>query len=1562
VEQVDPSSGLGCYYNATSGVTSWERPTEEEEEIFTSENLNGVEEGPTRDNNDDDLNDDEEEKEENDETTDDLPDGWTEAKDPTNGQIYYYNSTSGVTSWERPANVEETRNSSDSSLGDKNEEESVNDNDDDDDDDDDHDDNEEKEEDVDEVPDELPDGWVESEDPISGQTYYYHNESGETRWERPTAEETEIDLAMDEDANKKRTDEVVDGSDSGDNGDSVENILDDAIGGVLPDGWVEGKDPSTGQTFYYHSESEETSWERPTMKGVEVELPDVLDDDTPQALIDDSELVVDNEYENERNAFEETPVEGKINETNIPVLSLADGWEEVDDSSTGETYFYHSESGETRWERPMKDEMEKELTLKSVEMDDTNEMDVIDENEIVNEDQDIFEPLPEWWVENEDETSGKIYYFNSLTGEVNWDRPKAEIPLDETEKAGLECEGDSEIVEEEEEVEYSETGTPPLPDNWIESTDPTTGEIYYYNIESEETSWERPVSFKVPVEDEDLPIEPNIEYEQRTSAEVEELTGDDNDCDCEPSETEDLDEWEEVDDPSGEKSYFFNRTTGETSWDRPTRMVSKTTTIVPPESSDEKDNQIRDDNDKDSDDLLEGWVEVVDPSSGDSYWFNSETQETTWEKPSKPVDNNDVGTFQDESMDVDGKEDMVNETSNVDQDRNIRDDWVDVQDPQPEEKMNEQETLIPTLPEGWVESTDPSTGQVFYWNEITDETSWERPKEDPPTTDTISIVAPAGTFNDKVDESIVTRLILEIENERRKFGVIGPFTAGDSTVIEYINNKGKSDDILWQLISIAAKSNGKLRSEYGVDDKLGPEAAIVKLLLGESINERPATPRRKKKRSDIIVEEKNEAEMKGRDLIVRVEDHLIHGEREDAINDAMAGGDFATALLVASMCGPEAYKSVAQKFATHRFRTDSPMYTTTSLFSGKVDAPSFWGEKPDELVENWKDNLAAILNNRTLGWDKVVLSLGDKLKEIGRIEEAHFCYMVCGHPIKSPTETETRLALLGCDHSDARNLALLTNESLNAFERTEAYEWAKRQANPAACFGPFQPFKLVYAMLLADAGKITEAQQFVKSIRLPADIAKLSDFPDINKVSVSQMFDESEAFKLACNEIKHRLQSQDSPQIQYAELLENGNSLDIDTTRIQRVAENRNGNMSRRQKGITNAVSGPPSDLNDSRSILQRGGMEQHVVPMSNNDAALDSTFMTAKSNLMDISGYTLEGTGENVHSSNKGQTNRTSLVNKKVRNVTTTGKGSCPKPVDLNPVPIGEGANKFLRTTGSTTKQQSIAKDTTTNIPPPQSGTEPPNSKKSEEHEQQISSTMNPVVVSTPKAQERPKPAPVTAPPVMTGRKAEKPMTPGPASGSKTPKAPNSGLFRGMKSYLVKRFNPDAKYCELPDNEEKPYYDNDSKRWIFPGDDPTEVAKPLAPPPTIGKMPTEEVKSTETEDDGIKDPFAAMMAAPVNRTLSAKRRPGGIGGGRFPPGMMGGAGAGPPSMSSPPGMMGGGGGPSGMSSPPGMIGAGSPPGMMMPAQFSVFAPKPAAAAAVAVAKEDPPNTTETTK
>ena len=321
-----------------------------------------------------------------------------------------------------------------------------------------------------------------------------------------------------------------------------------------------------------------------------------------------------------------------------------------------------------------------------------------------------------------------------------------------------------------------------------------------------------------------------------------------------------------------------------------------------------------------------------------------------------------------------------------------------------------------------------------------------------------------------------------------------------------------------------------------------------------------------------------------RNSIVRVQDLLIRGDRENAIEEAISVGDFATALLVASMCDPDTYKNVAQKYAESKFRIDSPMYTTALLFSGKLEAPSSrksgnWGVKPDELRGNWKNHLAAIINNRTVGWDKIVLSLGDRLNEIGDIKEAHFCYMVCGYPITSPTDEETRAALLGCDHSDTRNRTLLTEESLVAYGRTEAYEWAKRQGNQDAYFATFRPFKLMYAMLLADDGQITQAQRYVQSIRLSTDIAR-SASSEIKKVSVSQMFDDDVAFELACNEIRQQLQSKDGPKLKYSELLLNGGSLDITTPR--------------RKKGDTKAGPGPSNNFDQSRSILQQqGGNEQ---------------------------------------------------------------------------------------------------------------------------------------------------------------------------------------------------------------------------------------------------------------------------------------------------------------------------------------------------------------------------------
>jgi hypothetical protein len=88
----------------------------------------------------------------------------------------------------------------------------------------------------------------------------------------------------------------------------------------------------------------------------------------------------------------------------------------------------------------------------------------------------------------------------------------------------------------------------------------------------------------------------------------------------------------------------------------------------------------------------------------------------------------------------------------------------------------------------------------------------------------------------------------------------------------------------------------------------------------------------------------------------------------------------------------------------------------------------------------------------------------------------------------------------------------------------------------------------------------------------------------------------------------------------------------------------------------------------------------------------------------------------------------------------------------------------------------------------------------------------------------------------------------------------------------MTKRLNPDATTADLGGGMEA-YYDEKLKRWIFPGDDPAEVAKPLAPPPTM--TPKKEVVEEEKNNAPL-DPLAAMMAPPPRSVHRSTPRPAG--------------------------------------------------------------------------------------
>ena len=89
-----------------------------------------------------------------------------------------------------------------------------------------------------------------------------------------------------------------------------------------------------------------------------------------------------------------------------------------------------------------------------------------------------------------------------------------------------------------------------------------------------------------------------------------------------------------------------------------------------------------------------------------------------------------------------------------------------------------------------------------------------------------------------------------------------------------------------------------------------------------------------------------------------------------------------------------------------------------------------------------------------------------------------------------------------------------------------------------------------------------------------------------------------------------------------------------------------------------------------------------------------------------------------------------------------------------------------------------------------------------------------------------------------------------------------------GIRDKVTKWLNPDATQADLGEGMQA-YYDEKLKVWVFPGEDPAEVSKPIGPPPTTplaapgpGPGPSSSAVVTATAAPS-NDPLAAMMAPP---------------------------------------------------------------------------------------------------
>eukprot|EP00934_Nitzschia_sp_Nitz4_P008522 Nitzschia sp. Nitz4//scaffold34_size148208//91553//101858//NITZ4_002988-RA/size148208-snap-gene-0.209-mRNA-1//1//CDS//3329548819//8512//frame0 len=1567
-EVVDPSSGQTYYFNEVTQETFWDPPTEESSpgaeepaqvmgenvnvDIINSEQeaMDELNEVPIiADESNGHVSEPTEAPVEGTAVPDDtLPLGWMEVVDPSSGQSYYYNEMTQETSWEPPMvssapAVEEPLNDADVMREDDTDEPIVEDN----------------PEAIDEgIGMEQPEvdaaavleGWVEAVDPSSGQTYYYNEDTQETSWEPPTgapstddvvdptlesANEPEEELPL----NVGETPEV-----DRDESEQPDDIAAPDSTNTLAPGWVEVVDPSTGQTYYYNESTQETSWEFPSDVPVGKDIPAASRAD--QGIVQGDIDISENEANTQAEALPDI-VE--------PDLTLEPGWVEVVDPSTGQTYFYNESTQETSWDPPLNraEDIDAEPTddgsspvLSSEIAEAPSTIELLKEQEAAKID-DVFaslneefqmedtgdeseanvgaEPdgtdtegisersddpasgeadpelvvLPEFWTQAVDPDTGKTYYFNTLTQETSWKPPEGSIvPSDSKEKtdpqelpasdaddtlepySSHEQESPDQIatqetpsVQEESEtaVGQTEEDSPAnhLMSGWTKAVDPQTGGEYYYNPETGETSWESPVAAQT-----------NLDAVDQT--ESNEIDGPDE----LPSGWVIM-----VDDQTGE-AYYYNEITQETSWELPMESqdlkdpssdvradvdhLPSTEEQNPPRSEEEaldvdattklgeKVSGIRAPMEEDEDAMTQaplpvGWVEAIDPDSGTTYFFNEVSNETTWDRPTEGVNNIDDSNAYGEdggSSDLpDGWTEIIDEDSGKVYYLNELENTTTWEKPTTTETAPEVPTEFSSsydkgasneikLSDEWVEIVDPQSGDTYYLNTETNETSWVRPsggKSNASMAVSIENRDMGGTLDDWVDvarnqgandqpkgngaflagilsdtesqgvmraNSELVRDVIQRMNEARTAkSIVGPLaSATDAQVLAYITNKASSpnEGILWKLIAIAAESRGRLRSDEGVFSPNSPESAIVKLLLDDSNGKDSAQIDDEVHRANIGVVEKEKATTELQQL-------LLAGKRKEAVEAAIKCQDFATALLVGTMCDSETYKMATTAFAANAFASGSPMQTVAMLFAGSLQDPGFvgaesahWGTDGAELKQNWKKHLAGVISNRVAGWDGIVLSLGDRLRDIGEVEGAHFCYMVCGCPVSSPCMEGTRIALLGCEHKSCEDQLLATKESLEAFERTEAYEWAKRQGNKNAVLRSFFPLKLIFAAHLIDCGLENVATSHVKCVR---DFMRQHVSQSVGEeVTLASLFDDENTWSFLLEELEKRLGCYEEPI---------GHSEGVSVL-----------------KGTT--TSGEPNPIN--KPDVQN--------PIANNDEPsepsfrfdqpnpLDSTFVSAKSNLLDVTGYTLDSPLKPDN------------INQKISDPPMIAPPSSLKVINE-----------------SNSDKQALTQPPKQVVPP---SPVPPVTKEPQKQEEK----MPPVAMMTPQAsgKQKPRAAPSTAPSVLMGKKSSE------KSGSQS--APSSAGKKGgwsLRQRLVKWINPDATEVVLPDNEEKPYYDEKRKVWVFPGDNPDELVKPVAPPPTAMQKSTE---PAAPEPETSNDPLAAMMAPP-RRGPSTLQRPG---------------------------------------------------------------------------------------
>ncbi|EEY61619.1 COPII coat assembly protein SEC16, putative [Phytophthora infestans T30-4] len=817
----------------------------------------------------------------------------------------------------------------------------------------------------------------------------------------------------------------------------------------------------------------------------------------------------------------------------------------------------------------------------------------------------------------------------------------------------------------------------------------------------------------------------------------------------------------------------------------------------------------------------------------------------------------------------------------------------------------------------------------------------------------------------------------------------GPLTenVSDEAILEYLNDRLKrseaptsiaeaedeNDRLLLGILRVMVKCNGKLRSDPGTlnpSDPDSPEAQLIALLSESSKrrsgNQLPTFPLRKLQPAthpDLMQKHANEL----REL-------LLVGDRKGAVSTAMSAHMWPEAMLIASFTDKEEYKRVLRTYLDETYATGDP---SRALFMSFADQQEKSVQEPKRLLQTniqqssdslvlstWVSHVQVLLANRTADTNKILTELGDRLwTEVNAVAAAHVCYLLAGIQVEAPMPT-SKMALLGGDHRTPTEARFYV--SPGAVQRTEVYEWAQKQAKGASAnlMIPFQGYKLIYAMLLADHGKMETAFKYVTSM-----LTVIKAVTATMKPGTSMYLEGMQNQLTVLDDRLRQHLGQDRVASVAASTSSGsrkqgkwglGSALSIMGKIVNRVVEGNDSSTaastgpSASPGGLyANEANPPAANYPSTPSVpastsspapsypQQTPPPHAHMTPPPSSHGPVPTTsYNHATPPVSQGSGpgssngfnrpsvaspagpYARQASSSSIPPSGPFSGNgRPGLQHQSPGPFSGNGRlgpqkhGSVPlmrKQHSMEP----PGSNHSTHSSSSFHEMPS-AMNNTPQYPPQQMHQQPPSSQTSQhsqysQHSQgtptarpafqkpaplelpgDISSLSQPKTLASGLVSEMAASLPPTDAAAMSGPSSDKgkasPKLKAKKSGrSKTPppsgSSKGSGWLSGLSSFIATKMNPEAKVAKLGEQMEA-YFDEDAKRWIFPGEAAAEEpTMPSAPPtgPTPASAPGSSVGvppvgsnsapgSISSGPAPSNDPLAALMAPPPSHMLMKK-------------------------------------------------------------------------------------------